>query len=233
MKTKIALSICLMIMLTGCVFGTDGSGKVVTETRTVENFAGVELKSAANVYITQGETQEVKIEAEDNLIQYITAEVKNNELVIDCKKNIDAHEPINIYITAKEICLLELSGSGNMITKNMISCNHLTLRLDGSGEMNVMLKSQLLKATLSGSGNLDLNGSTAESNIRISGSGNVNAQQMKTFTSSVSISGSGNTKVDVNNELNVNITGSGNVFYVDEPAKITTKITGTGEVQKI
>jgi hypothetical protein len=230
---KTILSLCFVFVLTACAFGIDGSGKVVSETRTVEKFNGVELKNAANVYITQGETQEVKIEAEDNIIRYITTEVKNNELIIDCKENINSHEPVNVYITVKELCLLELSGSGNMVAKNEITCEHMTLRLGGSGELKVALKSQSLKATLSGSGNMNLSGSVSESDLRINGSGNVNAQQMKTFTSSVSISGSGNTKVDVNNELNVHISGSGNVLYVTEPAKITTKITGSGGVLKI
>jgi hypothetical protein len=233
MKTKFTFTMFSAFLLTACAFGVDGSGKVTAETRALEKFSGVELKNAANVYITQGETQEVKIEAEDNLVQFITTEVKNNELVIDCKENITSHEPINVYITVKDLCLVELTGSGNMITKNEIDCDHMTLRLGGSGTMKANVKSQSLKASLSGSGNLDLAGSSAESDIRISGSGNVNAQQMKTFTSAVSISGSGNTKVDANNELDVNISGSGNVFYVSEPAKITTKITGSGEVQKI
>src|SRR5437868_3162481 len=152
MKRKINSSIYFMILITSCTFATDGSGKITTETRDVAKFAGIELKSSANVYITQGQTQEVKIEAEDNLLQYITTEVKNNELIIDCKENVNAHEPISIYITAKEICLLELSGSGKMVTKNELSCNHMTLRLGGSGDMNVALKAQQLKATLAGSG---------------------------------------------------------------------------------
>ncbi len=231
MKTILSLSVALI--LNGCAFGIDGSGKITTETRTVEKFSGVELKNAANVYVTQGEIQEVKIEAEDNLIQHITTRVKDDELIIDCDKDINSHEPINVYITVKDLCLLELSGSGNMVTKNEINCEHMTLRLGGSGDMKIVLKSQLLKATLSGSGNMNLTGSASESDLRINGSGNVNAQQMKTFTSSVSITGSGNTKVDVNNELNVNITGSGNVQYVSEPAKMTTKITGSGDVRKI
>lgn len=233
MKRKINFSVYLLLMLTSCVFATDGSGKIATETRSVEKFSGVELKSSANVYITQGETQEVKIEAEDNLLQYITAQVKNDELIIDCKENIHAHAPINIYITVKEICLLELSGSGKIVTKNEITCDHMTLRLGGSGDLDVALKAQQLKATLAGSGTLNLRGSSAESMIRITGSGNINAQQLKTFTSSVNISGSGNTKVDVNNELTVSISGSGNVLYVTEPAKLTKIISGSGGVRKI
>ena len=183
MKRKINFSLYLMLLLTSCTFAIDGSGKIAAETRTVEKFSGVELKSSANVYITQGETQEIKIEADDNLLQYITTEVKNNELIIDCKENINSHEPINIYITSKDICLLELSGSGKIETKNEITCDHHTLHLGGSGDMTVTLKSQQLKATLAGSGTLNLNGSSSETMFRISGSGNINAQQMKTFTS--------------------------------------------------
>jgi len=233
MKLKITLTVCSIMILTACVFGTNGSGNVTTETRTLEKFTGIQLKSVANVYITQGEKQEVKIEAEDNLLKHIITEIKNDELIIDCEENIHFNSQVNVYITTPDLNLLELSGSGNMMTKNTINSSRLTLRLDGSGEMKVAMKSETLKTSLSGSGNLDMKGSAAESTIRISGSGNVNAQELKTFTSSVSISGSGNSKVDVNNELNVNITGSGNVLYVTEPAKITTKITGTGEVQKI
>lgn len=233
MKTKINLAICTLLLLVTCFSNVYASGKVATETRNVEKFTGVELKSVANVFITQGEIQEVKIETSQDLVHRITTKVKNDELIIDCDENIKVHEPVNVYITVKELCLLELSGSGNITTKNEVQCEHMTLKLSGSGDMSVMIKSHILKATLSGSGNMKLNGSTPESNIRISGSGNVNAEGLKTFSSTVNISGSGNTKVDAGNELTVSISGSGNVLYLVEPAKINSRISGSGEVQKI
>ncbi|MBK8586342.1 MAG: DUF2807 domain-containing protein [Bacteroidetes bacterium] len=56
---------------------------------------------------------------------------------------------------------------------------------------------------------------------------------MNCFSSAVAISGSGTSTVDVKNDLNVTITGSGNVHYVQEPGKISSKIIGSGEISKL
>jgi hypothetical protein len=78
-----------------------------------------------------------------------------------------------------------------------------------------------------------MNGSSSESDIRISGSGNVNARGLQTFSSNILISGSGTSTIDVKNQLTVNITGSGNVFYIEAPEKIRSRITGAGAIQKV
>ena len=220
-------------MLAACAFGIEGSGNVKSESRNVSAFNALELKNAANVYITQGEKTEVRVEAEDNILPLILTSVKNNTLIIDCEENIRTHEAVNVYITVKELCDAELSGSGSIITKSELRCDKMNLRLSGSGTVKFDVSASHLKTTLSGSGNMELNGSSDESSMRISGSGNIDARKMKTVMSTVHISGSGSARVDVNRELNVNITGSGNVRYVSEPAKVITNITGSGEVQKI
>lgn len=215
----------------GC--GIEGSGNVITETRSLTTFNGIDLRNTANVYITQGDVQEVKIEAEDNIVPLILTEVKNDELIIECKENIRTKRAINVYITVKNLCLMELTGSGSMTARSQFSCDHMNVRLSGSGDMKAIVNAKSLKATLSGSGNMDLTGSSEESDLRISGSGNVNAELMKTFTGAVTISGSGSGKVDVSNDLTVNITGSGNVQYVHEPGHIQSRITGSGSIEKI
>lgn len=222
---------CLSIIVFGC--GIEGSGNVTTELRSLSVFSGIDLRNTANVYVSQGDVQEVKIEAEDNIVSLILTEVKNDELIIYCKENIRTKRAVNIYITVKSLCLLELSGSGSIITRSQFACDHMNIRLSGSGDVKVNLAAKSLKATLAGSGNMDLSGSAAEADMRISGSGNVNAELMKSFTSAISISGSGSGKVDVANVLTVNISGSGNVQYLSEPGHIQSRITGSGAIQKI
>jgi hypothetical protein len=234
MKTNtILLLIALFIspLTYGCK--TKGSGKVTSELRSAEIFNGVEMKNAANIYITQGDKQEIRVEAEDNLISHIRTTVKNKELIIDNDQEINNTQPINIYITVKEICLIELSGSGNIITKNQLNCDNMVMRLSGSGDIRASLSSNSIKTTLSGSGNLNLKGISAASDIRLSGSGNIDARELKTTSSNISITGSGTSTVDVHDALTVNITGSGNVYYISEPDRINSKIIGSGEILKI
>lgn len=233
MKNSIFLLLVLFTsMASGCTI--EGSGITKSELRALPDFSGIELRSTANVYIIQGDKQEVKVEADDNILSHISTSVSNNSLVISTdEKKLNPRTSVNIYVTVKELCMIDLSGSGNILTRNEILCQHMTIRLSGSGDIRAILNARSLKASLSGSGNLELNGSSAESDIRLAGSGNVNAKGLLTFSSNVLITGSGTSTIDVKNQLTVNITGSGNVYFVESPDKIRSRITGSGNIQKL
>jgi hypothetical protein len=210
-----------------------GSGKLATERRDVPVFSGIELRLHADVYISQGDKQSIQIEAEENILPVIITSVKDDELLIDSDEGHRATMPVNIHITVKDLCLLELTGSGSITSLNSFNCDMLTMRLSGSGEMHSTVIANSVKATLAGSGKIDIKGLSQNSDLRITGSGSINAQNLESNDASVSISGNGACKLDVINELLVNITGIGNVYYLNEPATIRSRITGQGDVLKI
>ena len=233
MKALIIAALPVM-MSHGCAFGINGSGNVVTENRTVESFSGIDLQCSANVYFVQGDEQSVRVEAEDNIISHITTEVNDGELIVGTDgRSFSTHKDINVYVTVKVLCLLELTGSGNMIGKSHINCDNMLLSVNGSGNITADVRSLTMKIKVSGSGNLDVSGTATTCDIRIAGSGNVNAQNLQSMNSAVSISGSGKSTVNASNELEVSIPGSGVVHYTVEPQKLRTSITGSGSVSKI
>jgi hypothetical protein len=234
MKTLILLTALPFAMSHGCAFGNDGSGKVITENRTVSTFNGISLECHANVYFTQGDEQSVRVEAEDNIMSHIKTEVKNKSLEIKMDdEDFKTHETINVYITVKELCMLELAGSGKMIGKSHINCDDMSLKIAGSGNITADIRSLSVKISVSGSGNLDVVGATTSMDIKVAGSGSVNAKDLQAVNSSVEITGSGSSTINTKEELNVTITGSGGVKYLGEPAKLHTNITGSGSVSKI
>ncbi len=234
MKTQLILAAFPLILSHGCAFGTEGSGNVTSENRTVATFTGIDLQCSANVYFSQGETQIVKVEADDNIISHITTEVKNDELIVSTDgKDFNTRHQVNVYVTVKELCLLELTGSGNMTGQTHINCDNMTFHLAGSGDIKADVRTLTIKMKLSGSGNLDVGGTATSTDIRISGSGNVNAKGLQTMSTAVAISGSGQSTINAKDELNVNISGSGDVHYTGDPQKLKTSITGSGNVTKI
>ncbi len=233
MKALIIAALPVM-MSHGCAFGINGSENVVSENRTVASFSGIDLQCSANVYFTQGDEQSVRVEAEDNIISHITTEVNGGELIVSTDgNNIRTHKEINVYVTVKELCLLELTGSGNMIGKGYVNCDNMILSVSGSGNIKADVRSLTMKIKVSGSGNLDVSGTATACDIRIAGSGNVNAKNLQSMNSAVSISGSGKSTVNASNELDVSIPGSGVVHYTVEPQKLRTSIIGSGSVSKI
>jgi len=199
------------------------------------NFTGIELRNAANVYVTQGEATDIKIEADEEVASKLILEIKNDVLVIRSEKENNSYgkKKIDIYVTVKTLKLLELAGSGNMIMKNQVKGDDMSLLLSGSGNIEGSIDVKDLKMSIAGSGNIDVKGKTNDSTVKISGSGDVNGKELKTSTSTVSISGSGTSTVDVGDELNVTITGSGNVYYLSAPEKIHSKIVGSGKIEKV
>jgi hypothetical protein len=234
MKTLFIIAALPAMMSHGCAFGNDGTGAVVTENRTVTTFTGIDLQCSANIYFTQGDEQSVKVEAEDNIVAHITTEVVNDELIVKSDlKNWKSGKQVNVYVTVKELCLLELSGSGNMIGKSHINCDNMTINVGGSGNVKADVRSLTMRIKLAGSGNLEVGGTATATDIRIAGSGNVNAKMLQTMTSDVLISGSGQSTINASDQLSVSISGSGNVRYMGEPQKLSTSITGSGSVSKI
>ena len=67
--------------------GIKGSGKVITEPRTVSGFNAVLLKGAGALTIEENGTESLTISADDNLLPYVTAEVSGGRLTLSTKDN--------------------------------------------------------------------------------------------------------------------------------------------------
>ena len=112
--------------------GEAGSGKVITETRKVDDFTTIELDYPAQVYVTQGDSVSVKIEAEDNLLPGLQTRVRNDTLEIfyktDDNKHVNQTKPIKITIVVKDLKEVDLGSAGQLKGTNGGQV-HLNIRL--------------------------------------------------------------------------------------------------------
>jgi hypothetical protein len=86
---------------------------------------------------------------------------------------------------------------------------------------------------VSGSGKISANGTAKAVYAGISGSGKVLASNLETEKCEVRITGSGDVEVNVKNDLDASITGSGSVNYKGNPSHINSHATGSGHVRKM
>ncbi|MEO6134504.1 MAG: head GIN domain-containing protein [Ginsengibacter sp.] len=209
------VSICLL-MVSCNKDSVKGSGSIITEPRSVVDFYNVSVSGSTNVFITQGNSFDVKVKAYENIIPFMETKVQDGTLFIGFKSNANvSNDNSEVYITMPSLNSLAVSGSGNIDSKGSFL---------GSGNF---------KSTISGSGNIVIQGATANNyQINISGSGSVKSFGMVSKQAVVSIIGSGNAELTVLQDLNATIDGSGNVYYKGATATVTSKITGSGQVIK-
>ena len=172
----------------------------------------------------------------ENILDYIDVEVVDNVLKIGTEKGynfkLSPGKSVHITIPFESINGLVLSGSGDIVSKDVIKTDAFDAKLSGSGDLKLAVDAQKFNMSLSGSGDIVLSGTADDFSSSISGSGDINASDLKSKTVSVSISGSGDTKVSCSESLYARVSGSGDIVYYGNPTKKDTKVNGSGEISK-
>ncbi|MFY1111433.1 MAG: head GIN domain-containing protein [Methanosarcinaceae archaeon] len=210
-----------------------GSGNVEEENRNVEPYHSVDSQVSGDIFVKQDGGSSLVIEAEDNLLPLLETSVENGVLVIRAKKCIRPLKPIKVYAGMEEVRSLSLSGSGDITGTTPIDSENLELAIIGSGDIEMEVNASSLKSQVSGSGDFLLEGDAATHEIEIDGSGDVDALGLRTEVTRVRIYGSGDAKVYTDREMDVEIAGSGSVYYWGEPEKFNTQVSGSGKIEKI
>lgn len=209
------------------------------ETREVGDFDFIAMNISGKVYISQGNKNEVIIEADDRDMDKIRTEVRGGRLSISTRDNgrwfkwgdgIEGR--VNIYITLKELRGVSVSGSGDVISQNTIKTDDFEASISGSGDIEVELDARAVESRITGSGNIELKGSAQRARLGISGSGKYFAEELKVDDYNVTISGSGRAAINTNGELDVRISGSGSVYYSGNPTGVNTNVSGSGRVRR-
>lgn len=213
-----------------------GSGVVKSETRKVSGFDSIKIRFPAEVTITQGSTESLTIEAEDNLLPQLATRVDSGTLVIENTetsraKRVHPKEPVKIRIVVKDLKEIDFPSAGTLVVENLAT-QELEVSLSGAGEVTLSsVELGELKVAVSGAGTINVDGKADETSINISGMGSFNGKGFTTREASVVISGAGSAHLRVEEKLTAVISGAGSVDYYGNPT-VTKQISGAGSVNQ-
>jgi hypothetical protein len=232
LKTTLGLTIVMLLVSACGMIPTLGSRNLISETRTVSGYQRVEVSGAGTLEIIQDGSESLSIETDDNMMQYVTSEVRGGTLHIGLDSTLRALLPSKLSLTlhVKDLSGITTSGSWE-VNSAEIKAASLDIVLSGSGKMTVdSLSVGTLSADISGSGGLTLAGKADSQTIDISGSGKYQAGDLSTKATTVSISGSGNVTVWTSDNLTGHVSGSGDVSYYGNP-QVSFDQSGSGKIQ--
>ena len=222
-----------IVAVSGCIGTTNsGSGHVINQTRNVSGFNQINLDDTGTLIITQGNTESLTVEAEDNVMPQIKTQVSNNQLNININRaNVIPTKSVKYYLTVKNISSININGAGQ-IQSSKLNTSDLTIKINGAGQGNLTnLTANSLTLTIDGAGRMNISGTTNNQTINISGVGEYVADNLNSKTTSITINGAGKATVRVSVLLNAVINGAGQILYIGNP-QVNQKINGTGNVKQ-
>jgi len=186
----------------------------VTQSRQVPAFHGIDLGGVLTVEATiaPGQPASVQIVGDADLVDKVTATVKDGILVLDTRdlhiNRRNAH--LRAIVTAPGLDALAISGTGGMKVTGI------------SGER--------LAVALSGTGSLTMQGTIGELRATVSGTGDIAGKRLDARDVVVQITGAGSARLNATRSVDARVGGVGSVSVHGHPAQVKKSVSGVGSI---
>lgn len=209
-----------------------GDGELVSQNRAVSGFKGINVSGGFAVEITQGNSESVRIEAQENLLSSIQTEVKNGVLHIYTSNNITNSKGMKAYITLKELNSVSISGGVKVTGKSTFKANSFDLDMSGGSKVQLAIDTKKLKMDMSGASKVVLTGQADEVAMDMSGASKVDASELEAKRVRVGASGASAVKVYAKDALSIDASGATKVDYRGNP-KITSTASPAAKITQM
>jgi hypothetical protein len=209
----------------------------VVEDRHITGFHAVDVSGSFDVYIVQGASESVKVDAPKDIIGHIATEVKGGTLNIYTKGNFNwsnlfGSKKMVVYVTLRNVDGISLTGSGDVYFKEGLNANMLRLSVTGSGDVIGKINAKTLESSVTGSGDVKVSGRAENAKVSVTGSGDFSGRDLSTTNAVVHVGGSGDASVRVSGSLQANVTGSGDIHYGGDPKNVAKSTSGSGDISR-
>ena len=193
-----------------------GNGNITTQTHSAGQFNSIDVSGSIDVYVRQDSSASIKVEADENLQQYI--ETINDGSVLRIK-TAEGYNPrpsrqIKVYVSAVEFKKFETSGACNIFSETKISNpSGIDFDMSGSCDVTMDVNAPKISTDMSGACTLKLKGETKD--FRVHGSGSIDIKCLDLLAENVDldISGAGDAAVYASTKLTGSISGAASVRY--------------------
>ena len=211
---KLACLVLLLMFVAGCHhMGAQikGSGKRELQKRQVAAFTSISTEGAFTIEVTCGKDQSLEVEGDDNLLEFVTADVSSNILRIKNSKNYSTNEPVKFKISVPNLEGLSVNGAGHIDIKGM---NNDKFEIDTNGAPTIIVA-----------------GTTTVIDIAANGAGKVDAHNLHASRGVVDSRGVAHVDLDVSDQLDATVSGPATVTYKGDPV-VNKTIHGPGKIER-
>jgi hypothetical protein len=232
MKKLLLIGTALVLLLNSCNFVT-GSGNIVTETKQVSNFTGINISSAFDAEVKIGPVTEVKIEADDNIIKYVRVEVSGNTLTIRTEHlNNISNAHLKVFITTPSLNDINASAAADVKVVDELKGNgKFHFNASSAATIEAVIEAPEVGVEASSSGTVKLTGRTKNYQAQASSGANIKTAGLLSETSDINVSSGANADVYASVSLNADASSGGNITYHGE-GSIKQNTSSGGSVEK-
>ncbi len=212
-----------------------GTGYLVVHDRQVHQpFTRVSVQQSITLYIAQGKTEGITVEADDNIISYIKTEVKNGQLnvFLDPEVIVRGYTAMNVSVSLPDITDINVAAAGRLEGSSLFKVNKLEIVASGAGSVKLDVQGREVDVESSGAAKLELKGEVGQLELEMSSASILKAWELRVKDCDAEISGAAKAEVTVSGTLEAEISSAGILIYDGNPQITKQNVTGRGTLVK-
>lgn len=184
----------------------------------LSNFTEVTVSSGIDLYLTQSNAENIRLNAHPDLIKNVVIEKQGNTLVIKYKSNVSwsrlfKGQSIKVYVNYKTLNRISASGGSDIYGENTLKTEKLSLTTSGGSDLKLSLITKNLELQTSGGSDVSLKGSAANMDASASGGSDIDAFDLIVENARVSTSGGSDANIHVTKALDASASGGSDIHY--------------------
>lgn len=231
---------CLTLVLTACIHERSvfsSEERVEKSFSQVRPFDIVQITGSVTVNYRQSDTLSVSVNGPKSQVERLNIKAENGRLIIEERSKMGFNSnDVTVNLASPDLLGVHLIGSGEFHCVSPIDTDTMTLRLRGSGEIEMgTIVCDRLDAEVIGSGDIVIKSAGAhEAALHVLGSGDMDVRLRNTLLTTASVKGSGDMKIDFDRcvRADCSVLGSGDFELRGELQLLDEHVNGSGSISK-
>jgi hypothetical protein len=222
MKTNQLLFALVFSLITYVGIAANGNSDK-TEIRSLSNFKSIKVSTGIDLYIKMGTTEEVKIVANDEIIDDLITEIKDGTLKIYMKQSNNwfnwnsGNQTRKAYVTVKELQEISASSGSDVNSENTLNGESLKVSVSSGSDVNLDIHYKNFSLDTSSGSDAKISGKTKNFEAEASSGSDIKAQDLESVICKVNVSSGSDATVNVTGELYAKASSGADVRYYGNP----------------
>lgn len=189
----------------------------IIQNRKVKNFKGIRISGTIHAYITQGNEESLKIEANLDIIDKIQTFVSGKILYILLNEHFNSYKNPIAQITLKNLHSIQTLGATNVECKSTLYTDELMIKSSEDSNVSLDLLSKSVIVSLSGNSTVKLTGKTQSMNFQLTENSSLKAADLDGQNADVKLSGTSKAVINAKKELRYDLSDYSMLVFKSNP----------------
>ncbi|MEQ8417663.1 MAG: head GIN domain-containing protein [Imperialibacter sp.] len=208
----------------------------VKEERKVSSYDAVSVSTGIDVYIRQGNRQEVTVEVDRDDLDDLMTEVRGGELKIYFENNNSfwswKDREATVYVTVTNVKSIKSSSGSDVTGETIIVSDYLEVESSSGADLKLQVRARTLRAESSSGSDMELSGEAEYFEGRSSSGSDLDAMDLVAKKAKVRASSGSDLAITVTDDIEADASSGSDISYSGRPQYVNIDESSGGDVRR-